>query len=498
MIRSRARAAATTLTESSTKATGRSCLQRQDNKKQGYGEFYFFKGDRYTGEFSSDKMSGKGALHLANNSQYCGRFRDGKKHGKGHFKDCNGVYFEEEWDMNAQISKKEISGVCNPRVVSPNETLVEYSHEPEEIVPSKLKEELHSLAQGSGSPVRKKPILMRNSKVGIETLSIQEFKENLGSFEDVFEDEIGRIAIKLVRKWNTDTVVKFMNHYGLNDYTDNFYNNQIVGDNLLKMTEEDMFELGIKAKGDILKFNHAISKLIKINETQNRRRKLNEKLIQIKKPKVQEHKRSNFIQWDSQMVDEPASQDNDMLQKVCLQDSGSAASKYNSRRTGSGVDSDNKKLGSIELTCPRIPSRKNSDIHLDLRSSNSVNESEHGPEPQVMTPLHHHAHNTLTHCHSQTFYNSSKPKRKRAHSMMDEIEEEPPYHTFIPVEPEAHVNKSKSESSKYALVTKDPRILLAPLQVSQQSRISTESLGTEDVGKGSTGADTVRAIRYRQ
>lgn len=32
-----------------------------------------------------------------------------------------------------------------------------------------------------------------NSRVGNETLSLQEFKENLGSFEGVFEDVLGNL-----------------------------------------------------------------------------------------------------------------------------------------------------------------------------------------------------------------------------------------------------------------------------------------------------------------
>jgi hypothetical protein len=86
---------------------------RVDNKKQGFGEFYFVKGNRYVGDFKNDMMCGKGTLHGANNTKYVGRFKDGKKHGKGISQDANGVYFEEEWDMNVQVMRKEITGTVH-------------------------------------------------------------------------------------------------------------------------------------------------------------------------------------------------------------------------------------------------------------------------------------------------------------------------------------------------------------------------------------------------
>lgn len=39
-----------------------------------------------------------------------GKFKEGKRHGKGHFKDVNGTYYEELWDMNQLVSKKEVKG----------------------------------------------------------------------------------------------------------------------------------------------------------------------------------------------------------------------------------------------------------------------------------------------------------------------------------------------------------------------------------------------------
>ena len=40
----------------------------------------------------------------------------------------------------------------------------------------------------------------RNSRIGNETLSLQEFKENLGSFEGVFEDVLGTFSTNIKLK----------------------------------------------------------------------------------------------------------------------------------------------------------------------------------------------------------------------------------------------------------------------------------------------------------
>lgn len=67
------------------------------------------------GDFKNNEMHGKGTLFFKNKTQYngtvyltSGYFREGAKHGKGLFKDHNGNYFEEVWQMDQLISKKEV------------------------------------------------------------------------------------------------------------------------------------------------------------------------------------------------------------------------------------------------------------------------------------------------------------------------------------------------------------------------------------------------------
>lgn len=73
-------------------------------------------GGRYVGAFHHDKMQGKGTLFLKNGSEYIGLFREGKKHGKGFLRDPNNLNWEEEWDMNQLVSRKEVKGSFHPEV----------------------------------------------------------------------------------------------------------------------------------------------------------------------------------------------------------------------------------------------------------------------------------------------------------------------------------------------------------------------------------------------
>lgn len=114
--------------------------------------------------------------------------------------------------MNEQISRKEIKGTFQLDLM---ESLGDAFKENDEIKqpihhPAKADEALHSLHHklpeslseaadnNHESPIRgdfNRLAVCRNSRVGNETLSIQEFKENLGSFEEKFEDVLGNFLL---------------------------------------------------------------------------------------------------------------------------------------------------------------------------------------------------------------------------------------------------------------------------------------------------------------
>lgn len=106
-----------TPTVSCTKASGRLLLIRLQDKKHGNGKYYFKEGKRYDGEFHLNEMHGQGTIYAKNGSVFngngctdIGNFKMGKKDGKGYQKDPNGLVFEEDWELNVLISRKEYTG----------------------------------------------------------------------------------------------------------------------------------------------------------------------------------------------------------------------------------------------------------------------------------------------------------------------------------------------------------------------------------------------------
>ena len=47
--------------------------------KEGNGIFYFWEGEKYTGEFKKDKLEGKGVYYLDEDLQYEGTWENGIK-----------------------------------------------------------------------------------------------------------------------------------------------------------------------------------------------------------------------------------------------------------------------------------------------------------------------------------------------------------------------------------------------------------------------------------
>jgi hypothetical protein len=116
--------------------------------------------------------------------------------------------------MNVQISKKEMKGAIHLDVACSlyqNFKEADDSRQPIEtkvkqedllpIEPIKLPEaESEIIDFNQESPFRgdhHRIAQCRNSRVGNETLSLQEFKENLGSFEQQFEDTLGNFWLIL-------------------------------------------------------------------------------------------------------------------------------------------------------------------------------------------------------------------------------------------------------------------------------------------------------------
>lgn len=171
-------------------------------------------------------------------------------------------------------------------------------------------------------------------------------------------------------------MVEFLKHSGLAEYAQNFIDNQIVGENLLKMTDKDMRDLGITAQGHIVKFRNAILKLSKINSMQYHRRRLEEIILPMSSNNNKESVQHNKIDWGTDVIGETRSDDEPCSRKrKSSHHLGSEGSKKSSR-TSSGAGSDKRRPLSAELTCQRLPERKASDLMRDrLSSANSAERS---------------------------------------------------------------------------------------------------------------------------
>lgn len=224
----------------------------------------------------------------------------------------------------------------------------------------------------------------RNSRIGNETLSLKEFKEELGSFEGLDNNMLGNHSADSVAKWDTETVVSFLMRGGLEEYAEAFRSNQIVGENLLKMTDDDLVDLGIKARGHISKFRSDIHKLKKINEHQNRNRKLYDKL-RVNIQNVDPEDTQQWRPWKSTsggQNDEKKSSSDD--NRSSNSSEGSDDSVKNSI-TNSDRTRDKKQLGSIDIEAPKQPKRKHSDDVLGRARSddNEIAESPLGMNQQL-------------------------------------------------------------------------------------------------------------------
>lgn len=140
---------------------------------------------------------------------------------------------------------------------------------------------------------------------------------------------------------------------------------------MLKMDETDLRDLGIKAQGHIVKFRQAIEKLIKINESQNRNRRIENRLMAIRTHNLQQP-HQNMIRWDSSAQDEADHElgdDKDDSYEFDdeLKSKASDQSQKNTSRTSSGFNSERRKLGSIDVSnfSPKNRPRKSSECIND-------------------------------------------------------------------------------------------------------------------------------------
>lgn len=142
------------------------------------------------GDFRNDQMNGEGTIFFKNGSQFTGNFLDGKKNGKGFYRDHNGVSWEETWVMNILESKKELNKNFYDEVAKFHRKKPQGpKRDTNEITQNELTPP-HEFRNSESPDLKRKKLVRRDSRIGNETLSIQEFREDLGSFDDIFESDL--------------------------------------------------------------------------------------------------------------------------------------------------------------------------------------------------------------------------------------------------------------------------------------------------------------------
>jgi len=69
----------------------------EDDRMHGRGAYFFASGEHYVGDFFQDKMHGKGAYFFEDGSRYEGDYNSGKRHGKGLLVFVSGDRYEGEF-----------------------------------------------------------------------------------------------------------------------------------------------------------------------------------------------------------------------------------------------------------------------------------------------------------------------------------------------------------------------------------------------------------------
>lgn len=91
-------------------------------------------------------------------------------------------------------------------------------------------------------------------QVGPETLSLFNWKDHLHNVEEMIEE-------KHVRDWTTDDIVRFLQNAQFGENIVNiFLNQEINGVTFIKMTDQDMKEVGIEKRNDLILLRDHIDK----------------------------------------------------------------------------------------------------------------------------------------------------------------------------------------------------------------------------------------------
>ena len=229
--------------ERCTKAAGSRQSPRKSDLKDGYGEYYFLSGARFYGSWYKGQEHGDGTIVFEDFSEFQGHWVHGKKHGRGEVVTSDGKKIVEQYNQ----------GKLMYRVVVPNKNM--------------------RSTDGDSSAENNKESSGGSSK------SFVEFKD--GCREFILHERCS----PLPHQWNVQQTVDFLDHIGLGKYVSDFARHRIDGKRMMSLTERDMNEIGISAKGHRMTMRENILKLQKLAHLYQEKMKNNVQTVVPKTPK---------------------------------------------------------------------------------------------------------------------------------------------------------------------------------------------------------------------
>lgn len=171
-----------------------------------------------------------------------------------------------------------------------------------------------------------------------------------------------------MKDWENDTVIEFLNNFQMKEYIASFKENDITGENLLKMTEDDLRDLGIQKLGDIIKFRDGIKKLEKFNQDNADKKKV-ERRIQPLIPQNNEQVLPSGFDWRKLQEGTKTNKDKEHTDKSSDEaEENKIASRLKTMKSKSSSNSNKKKFGSIEVESVR-PVQRSTDLNFERRIS---------------------------------------------------------------------------------------------------------------------------------
>lgn len=210
------------------RASGSCPFKRKNDAKHGHGEYVYLSGARFSGTWANNVKHGDSLTLYEDDTEYHCHYVNGIKHGKATIVTPDGKKVTEDYE--------------NGKLLGRHITTIERNRKSEE--------------EGSGEFMEVKS--SRSSVGGLSSKSFAEFKDGCQRFM-----KIGS-SLNLPQEWTLEQVLDFLRYIGLEDYTDEFQRENITGQKLMGMTEEDMNEMGILAKGHRMTMRENVLKLQKL------------------------------------------------------------------------------------------------------------------------------------------------------------------------------------------------------------------------------------------